>query len=471
MAVMPQSPRMTVQNPNAPAQAVVTRPLWNTPRRLQAALAVLWVGTLLLLLAALTGERQHRQALQTIGADAAPSIIGAQHVKAGLSDMDAAAADVLLLPQGIPQEAADDRYEARRLEVTESLTRAAQKVDFGEAERQPLRTVADALGTYESDVAQARLLHLRGEPGSRLVYRMTHSEMHDVLLPAADALNQANDHVLEAAYRRQQTTSGLSLTLIWIVGTALTALLVIIQIYLFRLTRRTLNLPLLGATVLTLAFLFYTVGVFSRESDTLRVVKEEAFSSISTLWQTRATAFDANSEESRWLMDTPQAPQYEQLFYARSAEIATLPAGQSYESLLAGVGQGDVPDGLQGEIATEMHASHLPGEQEASREMLRAYGAYDGTDRRIRALENAGDHAGAVTLCVGERPGQHAWAFAQFDAALGRTLDINQQSFDAAVADGVHQQAGYEVTAALALLATAALIGLGLRARLREYAP
>ena len=471
MAVLQQSPSTTVQNPNALAPAVSAPSAWNTPRRLQAALAVLWLATLLFLLAALTGERQHRQALQTIGRDAAPSIIGAQHVKAGLSDMDAAAADVLLLPQGIPQEAADDRYEARRVEVTEGLTLAAQKVDFGEAERQPLRTLADALGTYESDVAQARLLHLRGEPGSRLVYRMTHSEMHDVLLPAADALNQANDRVLESAYRQQQATSHLSLTLIWVIGIVLTLLLVVIQVYLFRLTRRTLNLPLLGATVITLVFLFYTAILFSRESETLRVVKEEAFSSISTLWQTRATAFDANSEESRWLMDTPQAPQYEQLFNARSAEIATLPAGQSYESLLTGLDQSGIPAGFQGDLATELHAAHFPGEQGAAREMLIAYGVYDGTDRRMRALENAGDHAAAVTLCVGERPGQHDWAFAQFDAALGRALDIDQQAFDAAVADGIRQQAGYDVFAALALLAVAALIGMGLRARLREYAP
>ena len=39
----------------------------------------------------------------------------------------------------------------------------------------------------------------------------------------------------------------------------------------------------------------------------------------------------------------------------------------------------------------------------------------------------------------------------------------------AAVADGLHRQAGYDSLAILTLLATALLIGAGLRARLREY--
>ncbi len=460
---------VTLQNPNAPNAAPAATP-WTTPRLLQAALAALWLAALLFLAAALAGAHQRRQALQTIGRDAAPNIIAAQRIKAGLSDMDAAAADVLLLPPGVPQEQADDRYEARRVEVTEDLERAAQKVNFGEAERGPIRTLADALGTYETDVAQARLLHLRGELGSRLVYRMTHSEMHDVLLPAADALNQANDTALEAAYRRQQASSGVALALVWLAGLLLTALLAVTQVFLSRRTRRTFNPPLLAATVITLAFLLHAGAVFPQESDTLRVVKEDAFASISTLWQTRATAFDADSEESRWLMDTPQAPQYQQLFDAQSAQIAALPPGASYESVLADVDQGREADGFGGDLAATLRAVHFPGERDAAREMLRAYGVYAGTDRKMRALENGGDHGAAVALCVGQRPGQHDWAFAAFDAALGRTLEIDQRAFDDAVAGGFRALAGFDALAVLALLAVAALSGLGLRARLREYA-
>ncbi len=415
--------------------AVSAHPHWPTPRRLTTLLAVLWLAAALLLLVALTGAGQRRQALQTIGYEAAPSIVNAQQIKADLSDMDASAAQVLLLPPGIAQEAADDHYERRRIEATDALAQAARNLTGGAKERQPLETLAGALGTYETDVAQARLLHLRGEPGSRLVYRMTHSEMHDTLLPAADALRSAGDQSLQAAYRRQQGASKITLALLWITGLLLLGLLMAVQIFLFWLTHRMFSLPLLGATVITLVFLLSTSSLWMREQATLGAVND-AFASVSGLWETRATAFDMNSEESRWLMDTPQAPQYEQLYTAQAGHLTDI-------------------------------TSKLPSTQEIGA----AYTVYSGTDRRLRALENGGSHSGAVTFCVGTLPGQHQEAFDRLSAALDRALATEQKSFSDAAADGARRQAGYDVLAVLAILAVAALVVFGLRPRLQEYAP
>ena len=437
--------------PNSDTRAAVLSPataparhFWATPRRLQAALFALWLAAALLLLAALVGASQRRQALQTIGYDAAPSIIGTQQIKAGLSDMDASAAQVLLLPPSIAQEQADDHYEMRRVGVTEDLTRAAHSLSLSEKERQPLRTLADALGTYETDVAQARLLHLRGEPGSRLVYRMTHSEMHDTLLPAADALRGASDQALVSAYRKQQAASRVTLALLWAAGLLLLGLLITMQIFLLRLTRRTFSPPLLGATLITAVFLWHAGASFTRQQDTLRAVND-SFASVSSLWEMRATAFDLNSEESRWLMDTPQAPQYEQLYQAQSGHLT--------------------------DVAGKQNTGEFPGEQDAMRDTMGTYALYGGTDKRLRALENGGSHGAAVAFCMGTLPGQHQGAFDQFDGALGRTLAIDQKAFDSIAADGVRRQAGQDLIASLAVLGVVALIGLGLRPRLQEYAP
>ena len=425
-------------SPPKPAAALSAAPThhhWPTPRRLAAALAALWLAALLLLLVALIGAGQRRQALQTIGYEAAPSVVNAQQIKADLSDMDASAAQVLLLPPGVAQEAADDHYESRRVEATENLAQVARTLNGGAKARQSLGTLADALGTYETDVAQARLLHLRGEPGSRLVYRMTHSEMHDTLLPAADALRSAGDQTLQAASRRQQTWSKITLALLWIAGLLLMGLLIATQIFLFWLTHRTFSLPLLGATVLTLIFLLYTSALWTREQNTLGTVNS-AFASVSGLWETQATAFDMNSEESRWLMDTPQAPQYEQLYSAQAGHLTDV--------------VGKLPD---------------------TQEIMAAYSVYSGTDRRLRALENGGNHGGAVAFCVGTLPGQHQGAFDQFTAAVDQTTAAGQKTFDDAAADGTRRQAGYDVLAVLAILTVAALAILGLRPRLLEYAP
>jgi hypothetical protein len=54
-------------------------------------------GAALLFAAASLGVVQARQAVQTVGRDAAPSIIAAQEIRAALADMDANAANALIV--------------------------------------------------------------------------------------------------------------------------------------------------------------------------------------------------------------------------------------------------------------------------------------------------------------------------------------------------------------------------------------
>ena len=334
---------------------------------------------------------------------------------------------------------------------------------------QSVRTLSDAMGTYENDVTVARLLHLNGQLGSRLVYRMTHSQMHDVMLPAADAFGKAGRDALEVAYRRQQAISRTTRTLCWLFGLLLLVCLAATQVFLSRRMRRTLNPALLGATALSLCFLFYTQRLFSQDIETLRVV-QTSFASVSDLWQTRALAFDADAEESRWLMDTPQAPQYEQTYLAQSGLILSDASGQPYKSGTGPLGQGTLANDSKGSLANVLRTAKSAEEGAIAREMLRTYGVFVATDERLRALEARGDHGGAVAFCVGRQPGQHNWAFAQFDSALGRLLDREQRAFDSAIAEGLNRFVGYNVPAILSLLAAALLGALGLRARLQEYA-
>jgi hypothetical protein len=427
----------------------------------------IWLGVFLFLAVVLYGARQHRLALQTIGREAAPGIIAAQRIKAGLSDMDATAANVLLLNHGEQQEQEDDHFEARRVEVTESLETIVQGSNHSAAEIQAARTLSTALGTYENDVTVARLLHLRDQLGSRLVYRMTHSEMHDVLLPAADAFDKAARDSLEAAYRDQQWNSQISLGLSMFCGGVLLTILIVHQIFLLRRMHRVLNPALLGATVLVLGLLLYTQNLFTEQASILSSVKS-SFSSVSDLWQIRALAFDADSEESRWLMDTPQAPQYESAYFTQSGLILTTAAGEPVPP--ASLAQGSLPSGTKCSMAGVVNAVGTSEEQAAAKKMVQTYGAFTGMDPKLRALESAGHHGSAVDFCVGRQPGQHDWAFLQFDAALGALLYQEQHTFDTAVTAGLNRFAGYDTLAILVALAVAVLSWLGLRARLREYA-
>ena len=141
------------------------------------------------------GTRQHYDAVKTIGRDAAPSIVSAERIKAALADMDANVANELIAKPGQDQESTQ-AYEKRRQELSLSLIAAAENITYGESERKPIQTMSYSLGTYEAEVAQARLLHGRGGDTAVLTtYRQANDLMQGTILPAADTLDKVNDDV------------------------------------------------------------------------------------------------------------------------------------------------------------------------------------------------------------------------------------------------------------------------------------
>ncbi len=469
MSVATQPPPTVVALPVAHAPAP-----WSTPRRLRAAVAAVCFASFLLFLAVSFGARQHAGAVKTIGKDSAPSIVAAERIKAALSDMDANVANELIAKPG-QGEGSREAYDRRRQELGLGLIAAAENITYGDSERVPLQTINYNLGAYEADVAEARLLHGRG--GDRAVlttYSRASRLMQGTILPAADALDKANDDVLESTYSRQSALSGVTLTLVWATGLLLLAVLLGTQVFLSRRTNRVFNLPLLAATGLALLFLLFVFDKMGAASEDLRAAKKDSFDSVYALWHARAVAFNANADESRWLIDRAHAADYENDFRLEAGQIATLPPDGSftYDAIAAkcqAKDVKDVPASFTGYLANELRNITFSGEQEAADETLTAWGKYVGIDGQIRALENAGRHADAVALCTGPGPDQSNGAYQAFDDGLGRTLAINERELAKDVAQGSADVAALPVLAPLAMLAVALLAWLGIRPRLREY--
>jgi hypothetical protein len=464
----------------------------TTPGLLKTALAANCILVLLLALAVGAGVRGYRQGMQTIGKDSAPSIIAAQQIRSSLADMHANAANGLIGQPGKNPEAART-YVARRLEVTEGLLAAAGNITYGDAERIPIKTLIQELGHYEELVAQARILHERGDPGFIPKHREADHVMHTTLLPAADALDNANRAALDLCYATQRALSWRTMAWVVLMGTALIGALTATQVFLYRRMRRVLNLPLVAATALSAGFLVYSVAAFATETHLLKVAKQDAFESIHALWQARAFAYDANGDESRWLLDRSQAAVYEKGFFDKTARLAKRPESLSFDMLVAKVacplpgeferhlatGDADavrrfaassLPDEFAGYLADELRNIAFPGEWEAAIQTLWTFTRYVAIDGKIRRLENQGDHPGAVALCIGEAPDQSNWAFARFDEALGKTLDINQRAFEATVDRGFRTLTGFDTSIPLVTLGITLLAYAGLHPRMREYA-
>ena len=101
--------------------------------------------------------------------------------------------------------------------------------------------------------------------------------------------------------------------------------------------------------------------------------------------------------------------------------------------------------------------------------MLRTYAQYYALDAQIHAFELGGQHAAAVALDTGNDPGQSDWAFAQFDTALGRVLDLNVQWFNDSVQRAFDDLSGADVLVPVAAAILGVLVWFGLQPRIAEY--
>ncbi len=90
-----------------------------------------------------------------------------------------------------------------------------------------------------------------------------------------------------------------------LLGLALSIALVLVQLFLSRRMRRTLNPALLAATLLSVGFTFYSFTLLYSEQSELDLAKSSAYTSVHALLQARAVAYSANSDESRFLLDSP----------------------------------------------------------------------------------------------------------------------------------------------------------------------
>ena len=106
-----------------------------------------------------------------------------------------------------------------------------------------------------------------------------------------------------------------------VAGLALVGVLVATQVFLSRRTRRTFNPFLIAATVLTLALVGEIAGTLGAANEHLRGAKQDAYDSIYALTSARTVSYDANADESLWLL-AQEDPRYETSFMTKTRQIS-----------------------------------------------------------------------------------------------------------------------------------------------------
>ena len=484
-----------------------------TPNWLRTAIAAIALLSALFALAIRHAALEQSETIKTIQEDSSPSIFAGQRLRASLADMhsnlanellesgsgertveeeytpevktgptSAAHGDLvneLLAAPANPKQAVDLQdsaptiFRKRRAEAARYLLAAAMNITYP-GEVWAVRTVISELPRYEECAARARLLHDQHDPRFLDAHQEADAIMQTKMLPAIDRLIAVNQRELDEAYQSDRTAAKVSWMLVFVTGAVLLGAIAGLKFLLFKHMRRFVNPPLLAAAVLAAAGCLWALIALWESAANIKVGKQDAFDSIAALEAARAIAYDANGDESRWLllkMNTGQPAQiqsYADSFQKKAKAIAEYPGTPNDVQLRAEIDRTQkAPAGLKGYLADELNNITFSGELSAAEQALQTFLDYLKIDQRIRALK---DLQQARDLCLGTKYGQSDWAFDQFDQALGKTIKINRDWFDSSLKDGAGWLAGLDWLLPLGLaLAVSLLTFLGLRPRLREY--
>lgn len=490
-AVSEETIPSTGERPAAAAQVSGrSRPSRPRPRTVPSRLR--WFTAGCLLLAAVLGAVGLSTALRaqstwtTVSDQQAPQVVDAAGLYQALTDLDAQSANLIMFGADTSltsqRSAALTQFTADRTTADRDLQRATLDAAGNATVQRALQDVLDGMGRYQDLDSRALALNdaahrPAGHADTAAVaeYRQATDLMRTTLLPAADRLVQANNDAYNATYGAERSALGTALWWTLALGVALLAALVGLQVWLAARFRRLVNPALAAATLLVVVFTALAGSLWADERGQLRYARRDAFDSVVALSRARAVAYDANADESRYLLDPGRVAQYQDAFEAQSQQVLTLPEASisSYDTALAAAvtayraDHHDVRFG--GFYGTEFRNITFPGERAAAEQTLDAFQVYERDDRAIRSLAESGNLDRAIAFGTSYAPGASNAAFSAHDTALQKLIGINDAAFERGVNDGRG-----ELSSGIPLLAASIALALvlclvGVRPRLAEF--
>jgi hypothetical protein len=447
---------------------------FDTPQILRSSLYAVWGASLILLLLSIARVTSQRQAIKTVGKDAAPSILAAQQLRDSFADIDASLANELLLDpvknrKELTQVFAG--FEENRKKIADRLVAVAKNITYPQ-EEQIVQTLQLKSSEYFLKLQEARDARKRDDKvGVLTVYRSAADLIDRDILPQAEQLDRVNSQALENTYNSQDTYNGAISLFVALIGLITIGILVLIQLFIYQRMRRILNLPLVGATAIAILFLGYTLNAIVSASINLKVAKEDAFYSIHSLRQARALSYMANADESRYLLDLENKDKHERAFNSKIAKLVTLPPSKtSLSAIVKSIpsSSGDEKfqlNGFTGLYAKQLENITFEGELAGTVDTLRKLDNYLKIDIEIRQLARSGKIAEAIALCTGKSND----VFEEYKAANEKVRLINEKAFVEKIGAGNDNLSNFEIIAFTSIGSIAILTLFGLRPRLAEY--
>ena len=459
-------------------------PRMTTPGKLVSSLIAIIVVAVLAAAGSLWAVGNIRDAARTVGRDAEPSVALALRMAAALADMDAVAIGDSLLDGGAAI-GTSARFRAGTDQLASDIVDASRNITYGDAEALPLRELLRSLARYQEAIAEARSVG----PGNIWLtsQRMQWASRvnRDFAAPQAEALAKANADELERHYADYRATALICGGTGFAAFALLVATLLGVQVFLARRMRRLVNPLLASATVIAAASgLWFGANVLTERAD-LRAAKADAYDSLHVLFEAKSAANALRAAMSLWLLDpAARADAQARIDAATHALIGTdLTRPDQRRPLLEGLGRALAleRDGSPSRaIAEAPHPGGLLGteldnvtfgvaEREAATQSVALLADAEALLRAVQTQELRPDHPAAVRLWLDEDGPGGAAVFLALQAALDRTIAVNQAQFDLRITVALGRAWLIPIVICAALVATALLSAGGLWLRLREY--
>jgi hypothetical protein len=396
--------------------------LTTTPGRLALASALVVLGAACFGVLATGAEQSRERAVRAAQTGTEPLLLQSVHLYTALSDANATVATGLLAG-GLEPAAKRARYLDDLRVASDALTTLTRETGASARAPAALATVAEQLPIYSGLVETARANNRQGFPVGAAYLRQAAGMLTGSILPAADQVYATEAERLGSDYRTG-TASGSLVALLAAIAVAL-GLLLGAQLYLARVSRRILNLPMALGTVALIAVSAWSVIGLVSEQSALADAQHHGSDSVELLSAANVLLSRAQGDLSLALVNRGTDT-------ADPQDFATVLHTLSTSGLAARIGSG--------------------------------FAAYHAAAIRIQTLENSGQLERAITL---------APTASDVSDALNRNLldrtAAAQQRFADAAADASADLDGLWLAIPLIATLAAVLALLGLRQRINEY--
>ncbi|MGP0031696.1 MAG: hypothetical protein ACLPVF_14460 [Acidimicrobiales bacterium] len=412
----------------------------STPVRLRVFAVAL---VLLVVLAGLVAglATSNRQSATTAAAQQAePLLVSAQTINTSLSDADSTAAASFLRGRLEPA-ALRDRYAADVDQASTALATAAQEAGTDPAVTSSLAAVSTEVPVY-TGLVQTALFNERQAyyPLAASYLGEANNLMRTRILPAATQL-----YATERARLAADEGNAVNPWLAAAAGLSVAVLLVLLvgaQWWMSRHFRRTLNVPLVTATVLIAALgLWFAIALVAQGSG-VTTATSRGSGPIDTYTQARILALEMRADDELTLLTLDSVPTYQQDYTA---------AADRLEALLASSGA------VAG--AERPQAAHARA----------AFAAYTRVHHHIRSLDSGGNLDGADAVASGPAATDLPAVSSDLDTVLTDDISGSQGTFHSAMAAATGDLDGVLVAIALLALISAVLVLVGFQSRIAEY--